>query len=269
MRIILSLLFISFSTQIAAQPSYDIDLTNWKLELPSGYTAAEWKLSNFEKDRFAKPFFYVDSTDGAFVLEAYPIEGSTSTARYTKSTLREQMKPGSSSVNWTLEQGGVLTSEFQVTEMSEDSRGKYHKTILFQIQGRTTDEQTVQLGLDKNTGPPFIKVFWDNGKIRVVRKVLKDWNTVGEDLVLNSSWEDDRGKAFRKAIDFNKAKISIIAEEGRIEIKLDDQRSIVFKDINVQQWYFENYFVAGNYLQTKDEGAHSVVKFYSLDVTHE
>ena len=265
-------LFVSIlsflSLTLLAQPTYDIDLTNWKLELPSGYTAAEWKLSNFEKDRFAKPFFYVDSTDGAFVLEAYPVQG-TSTARYTKSTLREQMKPGSSSENWTLEQGGVLNSEFQVTEMSKDERGKYHRTILFQIQGRTTDEQTAQLGLDKNTGPPFIKVFWENGKIRVVRKILKEWNTVGEDLVLNNSWEDDRGKAFRKAIDFNRASISIIAEKGRIEITLDDQRPIVFRDINVEQWYFENYFVAGNYLQTKDEGAQSIVKFYSLDVTHE
>lgn len=268
MRLLIISILISFSISLQAQPAYDIDLNNWKLELPSGYSAAEWKLSNFEKDRFAQPFFYVDSTDGAFVLEAYPVQG-TSTARYTKSTLREQMKPGSSSVNWTLEQGGILNADFQVTEMSKDDRGKYHRTILFQIQGRTTDEQTAQLGLDKNTGPPFIKVFWENGKIRVVRKILKDWNTVGEDLVLNSSWEDDRGKAFRRGIDFNRASISIKAEKGRIEIKLDDQRPIVFRDINVDQWYFENYFVAGNYLQTKDEGAHSIIKFYSLDVTHE
>jgi len=268
MRLNLMFFFLLFTGSVSAQPTYNIDLGNWKLELPSGYTAAEWKLSNFEKDRFAKPFFYVDSIDGAFVMEAYPVDGS-STARYTKSTLREQMKPGSSSVNWTLEQGGTLTSEFQVVEMSKDNNGKYHKTILFQIQGRTSDEQTAQLGLDKNTGPPFLKVFWDNGKIRVVRKILEEWNTVGDALIMTDSWEDDRGKAFRKAINFNKAKISIKAEEGRIEIKLDDQRSVIYRDLNVQQWFFENYFVAGNYLQSKDEGAHSIVKFFSLDVTHE
>ncbi len=268
MRLLLSVLLILFAVNATAQPKYSIDLGNWKLELPSGYSAAEWKLSNFEKDRFAKPFFYVDSTDGAFVLEAYPTDG-TSTAQYTKSTLREQMKPGSSSVNWTLEQGGELTSEFQVTKMSKDEKGKYHKTILFQISGRTTDEQTALLGLDKNTGPPFLKVFWDNGKIRVVRKVLKDWNTVGEDLYLKDSWKDDKGKSFRKAINFDKATIRITAKEGRIEIKLNDQRAIVFRDTDVQQWYFENFFVAGNYLQSKEPGAHSIVKFYSLDVTHE
>ena len=257
-----------FSTGLAAQPKYNIDLSHWKLELPTGYTASEWKLSNFEKDRFAQPFFYVDPSDSAFVLEAYPAEG-TSTAKYTKSTFREQMKPGSSSVNWTLEQGGVLEAEFQVTQMSKDRSGNYHETILFQIQGRTSDEQTAQLGLDKNTGPPFIKVIWDDGKIRVVRKVLKEWDTVGEALFMSSSWKDDKGKTFRKTIDFNKAKIRIMAREGRVEIQLDDQRPIVFRDSDVSQWYFENYFVAGNYLQSKDAEAHSIVKFYSLDISHD
>lgn len=268
MRYISAVLLLFLTTRITAQPTYNIDLTHWKLELPTGYTASEWKLSNFEKDRFAQPFFYVDSVDGAFVLEAYPAKG-TSTAKYTKSTLREQMVPGSSSVNWTLEEGGVLESEFQVTHMSKDRRGKYYKTILFQIQGRTTDEQTEQLGLDKNTGPPLLKVFWENGKIRVVRKVLKEWDTVGEALLLSDSWKDDRGKAFRKPINFDKAKIKIIAQKGRIEIHLDDQRPIVFRDINVSQWYFENYFVAGNYLQSKEADAHSIVKLYSLEISHD
>ena len=266
---LLTLLFLFLGTgSVLAQPSYPIDLSHWKLELPSGYSASEWKLSNFEKDRFAKPFFYFDAEDSAFVLEAYPTDG-TSTAKYTKNTLREQMKPGSSSVNWTLEQGGVLEAEFQVVSMSKNRKGDYHDTILFQIQGRTSDDQTDELGLEKNTGPPFIKVIWQNGKIKVVRKILKEIDTVGEALLLKDSWKDDRAKSFRKAIDFNKAKIRISAKEGRIELQLDDQRAIVLRDTNVKQWYFENYFVAGNYLQSKDEGAHSIVKFFSLDVTHE
>lgn len=34
-----------------------IDLWNWKLELPTGYKASDWKLSNFQNDRFSRPFF--------------------------------------------------------------------------------------------------------------------------------------------------------------------------------------------------------------------
>ena len=266
-RFYILIYFLLISVATSAQPKYKIDLTNWKLELPSGYTASEWKLSNFEKDRFAKPFFYVDPEDSAFVLEAYPVDGK-STAQYTKNMLREQMKPGSSSVNWTLKQGGVLEADFQVTEVTKDGRN-YHKILLFQIQGRTTNEQTEALGFEKNTGPPFLKIFWDNGKIRVVRKVLKEWNTLGNALLMKESWEDERGKSFRRDIDFNRAKIKIVVEEGKIEIQLNDQRPIIFDDLNVQQWYFENYFVAGNYLQTKEEGAKSIVKFYDLQVHHD
>ena len=31
---------------------------------------------------------------------------------------------------------------------------------------------------------------------------------------------------------------------------------------------FENYFKAGNYLQSKDEGAFATVKYYDLEVSH-
>jgi hypothetical protein len=114
-----------------------LSLTNWKLELPSGYTASDWKLSNFQQDKFAAPFFHLDSLDGALVMEAYPTTG-TSKATYTKTTLREQMQPGSSDVNWTMKKGGTLEAEFQVTEMSKDSRGKYHRTILIEVDGKTS-----------------------------------------------------------------------------------------------------------------------------------
>lgn len=267
MKLINLLLFLFSCTVSVAQPKYNIDLTNWKLELPSGYTASEWKLSNFEKDRFAKPFFYVDPDDKAFVFEAYPVEG-TSTAQYTKNMLREQMKPGSSSVNWTLERGGTLEADFQVVEVSKEGRN-YHEILLFQIQGRTSDEQTETLGLDKNTGPPFIKIFWDNGEIKVVRKVLKDFNTLGNALLMKDAWKDDKDKSFRRDIDFERAKIRITAKKGKVEMQLNNQRPIVFDDINVKQWYFENYFVAGNYLQTKEQSAKSIVKFYDLQVHHD
>ncbi len=35
-----------------------------------------------------------------------------------------------------------------------------------------------------------------------------------------------------------------------------------------EQQIFENYFKAGNYFQTRDEGAHATVKYFNLDVSH-
>lgn len=262
---IATLLLLSLFAQ--AQKAGNIDLAHWKLELPSGYTASEWKLSNFQKDRFAKPFFYLDSLDGALVMEAYPVVGK-SKAKYTKNTLREQMVPGSSDTNWTLTQGAILEAEFQVAEMSIKEGKNYDRTLLFQIHGRTTEEQTGQLGLSKSVSLPMFKVFWEDERIRVQRKVLVSLSDKGQKLWEKDSWDDDDGRFFNKKVGFEKVKIKIKAEEGKITVVVNDLKPIVYKDTSIKKWEFENYFEVGNYLQTKQYTARSVVKFYDLKVTH-
>lgn len=259
--------FILLSLSAIAQKAGNIDLTHWKLELPSGYTASEWKLSNFQKDRFAKPFFYLDSLDGALVMEAYPTIGK-SKAKYTKNTLREQMVPGSSNTNWTLAQGAVLEAEFQVVNMSVKEGKKYDRTLIFQIHGRTSEEQTEQLGLSKSVSLPMFKVFWEDERIRIQRKVLVSLSDKGQKLWEKDSWDDDDGRYFNKKVGFEKVKIKIIAEEGKITVTINDLKPIVYKDTNIKKWEFENYFEVGNYLQSKNYTAHSLVKFYDLKVTH-
>lgn len=245
-----------------------IDLTNWKLELPSGYKASDWKLSNFQKDRFAKPFFYLDSLDGALVMEAYPVEGK-SKAKYTRTTLREQMQPGSNDVNWTMKEGGVLEAEFQVEKVSKDDSGNYHRTILFQVDGRTSDEQTKELGLEKAVSMPFFKIFWQNEKLRMTRRVLKDETLVGDELLKKSSWKEDDGFYLKGDVGFEKVKIRIELKKGKIIVQVNDQKPRTIRGLSITQWYFENYFTVGNYLQTKDENSHSVVKYYKLKASHE
>ena len=61
----------------------------------------------------------------------------------------------------------------------------------------------------------------------------------------------------------------MIASEGRLEVILNDEESVVYDDIHMQKWgVFENYFKAGNYLQTKDEGSFAKVKYYDLEISH-
>ena len=51
---------------------------------------------------------------------------------------------------------------------------------------------------------------------------------------------------------------------------LNDKESVVYDDIHIQKWnVFENYFKAGNYLVTTDEGAFARLKYYELEISHE
>jgi hypothetical protein len=51
-------------------------------------------------------------------------------------------------------------------------------------------------------------------------------------------------------------------------VRLNDEKPIVYRDASIKKWPFENYFNAGNYLQTKDPGSFSTVKFYTVEVSH-
>jgi len=244
-----------------------IDLWNWKLELPTGYKASDWKLSNFQNDRFSRPFFYFDHSDSSLVMKAFPSEG-TSKAKYTRCTLREQVQAGSNEKNWTMKEGGSLYAEFKVDSITKNEKGKYDKTILFQIDGRTTAKQTKEMRLAKPISLPMVKIYWQDGYLKIVRKVLKDEGTAGEALLSKASWKEDNARHSRAKIGFEKTKISIEAKRGKVVIKINDEKPIVYRDLSISQWYFENYFTAGNYLQSKAPNCYSSVKFYKLEVNH-
>lgn len=82
-------------------------------------------------------------------------------------------------------------------------------------------------------------------------------------------WGDDEGVYFDEEVGFNKFALDIIASDGRLEVILNDKQSLVYENIHMEKWsVFENYFQAGNYLATKDEGANIKVKYYELTVSH-
>jgi len=63
--------------------------------------------------------------------------------------------------------------------------------------------------------------------------------------------------------------VEVIASEGRLEVILNENESFVYEDIHMERWgIFENYFKAGNYLVTTDDGSFSRVKYYDLEVWH-
>lgn len=247
-----------------------IDLSHWKVTLPIGNpTEVEPpEILNYANIEILKEFMYNDSTDGSLVFYTYP-GASTRNSSYSRTELREQMEPGSNNINWTFAQGGRMKGTLSVPEISTDAEGKPHRVIIMQIHGRLTNEQRDLIGEDDNNAPPVLKIYWTNGQVRVKTKQLKDLNVSDTDILKVSSWTDDEGHNFAEEVGTDKFTLEIIASEGRLEVILNDKESIIYDDIHMEKWgVFENYFKAGNYLNTKDEGAFSKVKYYELVVSH-
>ena len=248
-----------------------INLNNWKVTLPTGKPneIKPPEILDYPKLAVLKEFMYNDSTDGSLVFYTYP-GASTRNSSYSRTELREQMVPGSNNTNWTFAQGGRMKGTLSVAEISRDKSDKSHKVIIMQIHGRLTNAQRDLIGEDDNNAPPVLKIYWDkDGRIRVRTKKLKDLNVSETEMLKTSAWTDAAGHNFSTNVGTDKFTLEVIASEGRLEVILNEDESVVFDDIHIQKWgIFENYFKAGNYLQTKDEESFAKVKYYDLEISH-
>ncbi len=248
----------------------NIDLNHWKITIPEGKPTEVGppEILDFENNPVLKPFFYRDSTDGALVFYAYPA-GTTRNTKYSRSELREQMVPGDNKVNWTFEQGGRMRGTLSVPKVSQNSVGDYHRVIIMQIHGRLTNEQRDLIGEDDNNAPPILKIYWDEGRIRVKTKVLKDINATDEEILHDKAWGDDKGRNFKEVVGTKKFTLEVVVIKGKMTITLNDKETFTYEGVDMERWgVFENYFKAGNYFQSRDEGSFAYVKYYELEVSH-
>lgn len=253
----------------------EIDLGHWKVTLPvtndegKPYEIEPPEISDFATNEVAKPYMYIDSTRGAIVFHALPTESKTRNTKYTRSELREQMVPGDNNVNWKFEDGAYMKGKLAIDEVTKDSDGKYHRIIIMQIHGRLTNEQKDLIGEDDNNAPPILKIYWDNGKVRVKTKVLKDLSAGVPEILHEDAWDNDEGFNFEQKVGFKKFTLEVEVSEGKMVIILNGNEYKVYENIHIRKWgVFENYFKAGNYFQTRDEGAYAKVRFYELEVSH-
>lgn len=251
----------------------DIDLSHWKVTLPVGENGKPKEIKppeilDYATNEALRPFMYNDSTDGSLVFYTYPGVTTTNSTR-SRTELREQMEPGSNSVNWTFTQGGRMKATLAMDSISRAFDGNYHRTIVLQIHGRLTNEQRDLIGEDDNNAPPILKIAWSRGRVRLYSKILTDPDVSDIDILKTGSWANDEPYNFEEAVGFDKFTVEIIASQGRMEVILNDNESVVYEGEHMVRWgIFENYFKAGNYLQTSDEGAFAKVKFYHLEVEH-
>jgi len=253
----------------------NIDLSHWSVTTPElnkkgrATNIEPPEILNYGKDERLKPYMYNDSISGALVFYAYPSEATTANTKYSRSELREQMVPGSNKINWTFAQGANMKGKLAMDQVSKDSKGKYHKVIIMQIHGILTDVQRDLIGQKDNNAPPMLKIYWENGKIKVKTKVLKNVNAIGDELLHENAWDNDEGFKFEQEVGFRKFTLEVKVSEGKMVVILNNLEYKVYENIHMEKWgVFENYFKAGNYFQSRDEESFARVKFYSLEVSH-
>ena len=253
----------------------EIDLSHWSVTTPelnakgSATSVQPPAILKYATDERLKKYMYNDSTDGSLVFYAYPSEATTANTKYSRSELREQMVPGDNKTNWTFAQGAYMKGKLAMDEVTKDANGKYHKVIIMQIHGVLTDAQRDLIGQKDNNAPPVLKIYWENGKIRVKTKVLKNLSTPNEGLLFEEAWGDDDGFNFEQEVGFRKFTLEVKVSAGKMVVVLNNNEFKVYEDIHMRKWgVFENYFKAGNYFQSRDEGAFAKVKYYELEVRH-
>jgi len=248
----------------------NIDLSNWKVTLPIGNPTSVRppEILDYANNETLKPFFYNDVTDGSLVFYAYPAN-TTANSSYSRTELREQMVAGSDHTNWTFAQGGYMRGVLSVPEVSIAENGKPHKVIIMQIHGRLTDKQRDLIGEDDNNAPPILKIYWNNDRVRIKTKVVKNLNATYEELLHESAWGDDEGYTIPVDVGHDKFTLEVLVSNGVMEIIFNELYSIIYNSVHIQKWgIFENYFKAGNYFQSRDEGSFARVKYYELEVNH-
>lgn len=251
-----------------------IDLSHWKVTTPALDGSKPLEVSppeilDYATNEALKPYMYNDSLRGAIVFHAFPSQSTTRNTKYSRSELREQMVPSENNVNWTFKQGAYMKGKLSMKEVTRDADGKYHRVIIMQIHGRLTNEQRDLIGEDDNNAPPMLKIYWDNGKIRVKTKVLKNLNCTYEEMLHEDAWGNDDGFNFEQEVGFRKFTLEVKVTEGKLVVVLNKNEFKVYKNIHMQKWdIFENYFKAGNYFQTRDDGAYAKVNYYELEIKH-
>jgi hypothetical protein len=70
-------------------------------------------------------------------------------------------------------------------------------------------------------------------------------------------------------VGYGKFTLEIRVKKGQMSVTLNDDEQFLYKGIDMDRWgVFENYFKAGNYFQSRDEGSSAKVKYYDLKVYH-
>ena len=272
--------YIPNNTQNDDATNYaNVNFSNWKLTLPvdednngkpDEYQPQELINLGYQNLLPVQPYMYDVESDSSLVFYTFPAS-STANSSYSRTELRELINTGNSRINWSLQDGGVMEGRLKIDEVSThttSNSNQFHNVIVMQIHGILSIEDMELHNFSSNNGPPLLKIYWKDGYIWSHKKSLVDENTSGDDLLNTSSdtWvdiKDNMGYVGYDAFNFK-----ITASNAYLELQLNNEEPLIYQDISLEKWPFENYFKARNYLTTTDQEAFSYVKYYNLNISH-
>ena len=263
-------------SNVNASDYADINFLNWKVTLPvdennngspDEYQPSELVNYGYQTIEAIQPFMYDDVSDKSIVFYTHP-DVSTTNSSYSRTELRELINPSNSKENWTLSEGGIMTGKLKMIEVSENTDGSHPKVYIMQIHGIISEEDMALHGFSSNNGPPLLKMTWIDGYLWAYKKSLVSVSTFGDDLldVSSNTWADIKHNM--GYVGYEPFDLQIIASHAKLEIKLNDETPLIYEDVSLIKWPFENYFKAGNYLGSTQPDAFSKLKYYELTVTH-
>lgn len=265
-RTYLLLLFTSTTFIIHAQKVPKIDLTPWKLTIPEGTvtTYKAPKLLGYSENLDIQKFMFNDLSDRSLVFYVYP--SIKSKRSFNKTDLKEQNSFGGDA-GWTFKGGAKLKAVVRMGDISKKNDVN-PRVIFVQIGGRLKEDQVNLIGAKDKTAPSILKVFWDNGYVKLRSKRLADPSITGVDVLKEDSWIDDDGYTFKNKVGFDKFTFQIEITDGKMEVSVNGEDK-VYSGGDYKLWNaFDNYFTVGCNLQGDETGAYANVKFYSLEVSH-
>lgn len=192
----------------------------------------------------SEQYFYKNGDNWVFDCIYTGVRTSSST-KYSRSELREMKKNSAEEKNWTLGEGGIMEGTFKVTNLYNTS-----KLFAMQIHGKIPSDKVL------------LKVIWDSGKIRLLRKIKQE-----------GKWIDNEKKSSYADLPLNtEINIKIVANTSALTIYINGKEVEKFTDHLLDDWGANNtfYFKAGNYLQHNKSRftQRAAVEYSKLKVMH-
>jgi hypothetical protein len=263
---LLLLLFTSFTFSSHAQKLPKIDLTLWKLTIPEGSVTSFKgpKLLDYSENLDIQKYMFNDLNDRSLVF--YVSSAIRDKKSAAKTELKEQNSFGGDA-GWTFKIGAKFKTTLKMDDVSKKDNN-YARVIFTQIGGRLKEGQVSLIGAKDRNAPAILKVFWDNGYVKLRSKRMANPSISGDDLLKDESWIDDDGFTFKKQVGFDKFTLQIEIKQGRMEVSVDGETKVYSGDSYEKWGIFDNYFNVGCNPQSEEKGTSARVKFYTLEVSH-
>jgi len=221
----------------ARPPGGNFDLSHWKLTLPDA-GASEIRPAQLVAGYTNASFFYT-GPDGAMTFYCPTKGGTTTTATFPRSELRELFNPADDHSNWTGSGTHVLKASCLVSHLPGTG-----KVVIGQIHG------------DAPNSRPLIKLLFNDGRIEAVVKAdgAKDTKLAFMNVGLN-----------------HPITYQIKLTDGKLSVDVNGSNRTVDVFQANPGWKTNTFFFkAGNYCQdnSRNSSAGAKVLFYSLAVNH-